>query len=221
MRWFNGKPGGWAAGLAVAAAGVAALFRSRRPPKKDRPSQQTDATNGSERLAVEQYNRERFTRCRKAAKLVTGWSAFNVAASALAADNTSGAWRYFFELSGFTSALGVVVGVGADYYFDRRDPTDQNPVESLESSERIEKLTLADAGFNASMAALGAYLWRRGVRTESTKLCGYGPALLRQGLVWGGVDAALYALSRRHRRQFELKLTTFAPRLEQRSSARG
>lgn len=191
--------------LAAGAVGaLAALWSSRR--SKQAESEQPRGTNGSERMAVRDFNQRRRTRTQRAMKLAVGWSAANTAVGAVGAVLEDGPACHFWEMHAGWNAFNTAVCVGAHRAAGREDPSEGGRLVALKKARRTEKLLLIDAALATGSVAAGAAMWRRGQKTGSERLRGWGPATLLEGAVAVVFDAGLWWLHRRRRRHFEVKI---------------
>lgn len=85
---------------------------------------------------------------------------------------------------------------GFGYYNLRNQSADIGLSKTIAEFHSFEKLLLFNAGLDVGYMAAGAYLWERGVRTDSDRLIGYGKSMILQGGFLFTFDLVLYAFSR-------------------------
>lgn len=155
---------------------------------------------------VRQFNQERIDRNRRALKVLLGWAATNVAVGVPAAIASEGRQQHFFEMTAAWNVVnGAIAGAGL-VGMSREDPGQGDLWEAVGASHSLEKVLALNVGLNMAYIAAGGFLWERGLRTESDRLRGYGPAMMIQGGFLLGFDSILFVATRRHRRNFELRL---------------
>ncbi len=199
------------AALVAGAIGVATLCwpnsATAEDPVESQDSAEADA-GGFEQLRVartdvEQFNQGRIDRNRQAMAVLFGWAVTNMAVGIPGALTTDGRRQHFFEM---TAAWNVVNAAIAGFGYvnsGREDAAAGDLIGSLSRAHSLEKVLLFNMGLNVAYIATGGYLWERGIRTDSDRLRGYGPAMMIQGGFLLGFDSILFATSRRDRRSFE------------------
>ncbi len=209
----------WMAAAAVAAGvvGTSLLVRKLRGNGEEVEGQKSRKTNGSEALALKEFDEDQQDRTGRALRLFLGWSVVNLGvggAGVLIQDDPQ--WRAFY---GANLACGALTGLAV--WVGRRGLSRWSEWPKVEESEEgkrplqrakfLETLAVADLSVALVSVGGGVYLARGGASPE---LQGLGRALLLQGVVLVVVDSLYLGATRRQRRKLETKLEVRAPRLE-------
>ena len=194
-------------GLAVGAVGAAALvwFRRRRKSKREAAS----ATNGSQRLAVNEFRSRHRRRNRRALKVLMVWAAANMAAGAVGRQSSTGWRRDFHEMNLAWNGVNAVIALAG--YKRWSDPDDSQLYDdganrAVYEATGTERLLAINCGLDVLYITAGTLMWQRGTRSDSPRLQGYGPSVILQGAFLLGFDTIWLAATRRHRRRFEDKI---------------
>lgn len=198
------------AALAAGAIGIATLLwpsdtsadqpdRESHTAEQDLAQTETDATR-----EVRQFNENRLTRNRRGMQTLLAWSALNIGTGTAGMLLTEGRTRHFHEMNAAWNVVNAAIAGFGYYAATSEDPDQGDRYEAVSSAHADEKLFLLNMGLNVSYIAGGAYLWERGVRTESDRLRGWGPSVIVQGAFLLVFDSTMYWLTRNHRRDFEI-----------------
>jgi|GEM_PF-2334796 len=205
------------AALAAGAIGIAALLwpsdaASDQRTLESAPSEYDRSDNGDDTTPeVRQFNEERRSRNRRGMQTLLGWSILNIGTSAAGVVLADGRQRHFHEMNAAWNVVNAAIAGFGWYNATTEDPDPSDRYDALASSHNLEKVFLFNMGLNVSYIATGAYLWERGLRTESQRLQGWGPSVIVQGAFLLVFDSAMYWLTRNQRRDFEISA---GPRLE-------
>lgn len=210
MGWFQKESSNSLGTVASVAAGaVAAATLGWWTMGRTKKSEAEKATNGSERLAADQFRRRHRRRNRSAMKILIAWATTNVGVGLVGRRTTTGATCDFYEMTALWNGTSLLAGIwGYRKWRDRGLPPveGQGTKEVIDEAEATERMLMASSLFDATSMATGAYLWEAGRSKNRERLQGYGPALVMQGAVSLGFDAVWLSLSRKHRREFEAKI---------------
>jgi len=144
---------------------------------------------------LEQINRDRISLNSNGMLILGGWAVSNLVVGGIGMTQTSGNVRYFHQMNAAWNTVNLAIA-GFGYYGLRNQSTSITLSETITEFHNFEKILLFNAGLDVGYMAIGAYLWERGIRTESARLKGYGQSMILQGGFLFVFDLVLYALSR-------------------------
>ena len=144
---------------------------------------------------LEQINRDRISLNSNGMLILGGWAVSNLVVGGIGMTQNSGNVRYFHQMNAAWNTVNLAIA-GFGYYGLRNQSTSITLSETITEFHNFEKILLFNAGLDVGYIAIGAYLWERGIRTESARLKGYGQSMILQGGFLFVFDLVLYALSR-------------------------
>jgi hypothetical protein len=125
-----------------------------------------------------------------------GWAVSNLIVGGIGITQTSGTTKYFHQMNAAWNGVNLAIA-GFGYTGLQNQSANSSLAETVTEFHNFEKILLFNAGLDIGYMALGAYLWERGRRTESSRLIGYGQSLLLQGGFLFTFDLVLYLLNTR------------------------
>jgi hypothetical protein len=144
---------------------------------------------------LEQVNRDRISLNSNGMLILGGWAVSNLVVGGIGMTQTSGNVRYFHQMNAAWNTVNLAIA-GFGYYGLRNQSTSLTLSETITEFHNFEKILLFNAGLDVGYMAIGAYLWERGIRTDSARLRGYGQSMILQGGFLFVFDLVLYVLSR-------------------------
>lgn len=145
-----------------------------------------------------QFNKERLNITKTGMLVLSGWALTNIAVGGYGNFAATGRTKYFHQMNAAWNLVNLGIGTFAYYQALQTDPSAFSLAQSLQESQSFEKILLLNIGLDVGYIATGAYLWERGIRINSNRLLGYGPALMLQGGFLLVFDAILYAAHNSH-----------------------
>jgi hypothetical protein len=124
-----------------------------------------------------------------------GWAVSNILIGGIGMTKTGGSVRYFHQMNTAWNTVNLAIA-GYGYYGLRNQSVNLSLAETISEFHSFEKILLFNAGLDVGYMALGAFLWERGLRKESSRLKGYGQSLILQGGFLFSFDIILYLLNR-------------------------
>lgn len=73
----------------------------------------------------------------------------------------------------------------------------------MEAQHSIEKILLFNAGLDLAYVAGGFYLKERGLRTDNSKLIGFGKSVILQGAFLLAFDGVMYGFHQTHLKELQ------------------
>lgn len=142
-----------------------------------------------------QINRDRIAMNSNGMLVLGGWAVTNIAIGSIGMSQTSGNIKYFHQMNAAWNTVNLTIA-GFGYYGLRNQSPDIGLSETITEFHNFEKILLFNAGLDVGYMAIGAYLWERGIRTDSERLRGYGQSMILQGAFLFVFDGILYFMSR-------------------------
>ena len=140
-----------------------------------------------------QFNKERLDITKTGMLVLSGWALTNIAVGGYGNFTANGRTKYFHQMNAAWNLVNLGIGTFAYLQALQTDPSSFSLAQSLQESQSFEKILLLNIGLDVGYMATGAYLWERGIRKDSNRLLGYGPALILQGGFLLVFDAILFA----------------------------
>ena len=140
-------------------------------------------------------NQDRISMNSNGMLVLGGWAVTNIAIGSIGMTQTSGNTKYFHQMNAAWNTVNLAIA-GFGYYGLRGQSADIGLSETITEFHNFEKILLFNAGLDVGYMAMGAYLWERGIRTDSERLRGYGQSMILQGAFLFVFDGILYFMSR-------------------------
>lgn len=140
-------------------------------------------------------NRDRISMNSNGMLILGGWAVSNMVIGGIGMTRTGGNLRYFHQMNAAWNTVNLAIA-GFGYRGLKNQSMDLNLTETITEFHNFEKILLLNTGLDVGYMALGAFLWERGLRKESSRLKGYGQSLILQGGFLFTFDLVLYLLNR-------------------------
>lgn len=140
-------------------------------------------------------NRDRISMNSNGMLILGGWAVSNMVIGGIGMTRTGGNLRYFHQMNAAWNTVNLAIA-GFGYRGLKNQSLDLNLTETITEFHNFEKILLLNTGLDVGYMALGAFLWERGLRKESSRLKGYGQSLILQGGFLFTFDLVLYLLNR-------------------------
>ena len=164
------------------------------------PSLSSFAQTGS---TLDLFNKEKNKTAKAGMSVLTVWGAGNLGWGLIAAGQTTGSNKYFYQMNamwgGINTALGVLGYLGA------RQSKKLSLAETIRSQYATEKTYILNAGLDLAYIGGGLYLRER-AKTEHKKperLKGYGESIILQGAGLFLLDATMFTVHNIHGRKLQ------------------
>lgn len=113
--------------------------------------------------------------------ILASWAGANIVQGSLAATNSKGSNKYFWNMNAYFNAVNLAVS-GYGLYAVKKEMTRKlSDSENYRKQNTIEKILLLNTGLDAAYIMGGLYLNERGKRLANEKTEGYGSSLILQG----------------------------------------
>lgn len=146
-------------------------------------------------INLEEINEKRLSTNSSGMLVLGGWAVSNLFIGGIGMTQTSGTTKYFHQMNAAWNTVNLAIA-GFGYYGLSNQSTGLGLSETITEFHNFEKILLFNAGLDVGYMAIGAFLWERGLRKDSTRMVGYGQSMILQGGFLFVFDAVLYFLSR-------------------------
>lgn len=146
-------------------------------------------------INLEEINEKRLSINSSGMLVLGGWAVSNLFIGGIGMTQTSGTTKYFHQMNAAWNTVNLAIA-GFGYYGLSNQSTGIGLSETITEFHNFEKILLFNAGLDVGYMAIGAFLWERGLRKDSTRMVGYGQSMILQGGFLFVFDAVLYFLSR-------------------------
>lgn len=150
------------------------------------------AQTSSESLADINYDRIQLNS--NGMLILGGWAVSNMVIGGIGMTQSSGNTFYFHQMNTAWNSVNLAIA-GFGYAGLRNQSVNLTVSETIFEFQNFEKILLFNAGLDVGYMAIGAYLWERGLRKESSRLTGYGQSMILQGGFLFAFDLILYFAS--------------------------
>jgi len=144
---------------------------------------------------LESINQNRISMNSNGMLVLGGWAVSNIIIGGIGMTQTGGNTKYFHQMNAAWNSVNLAIA-GFGYYGLQRQSAQMGLAETITEFHNFENILLFNAGLDIGYVALGAWLWERGIRKESTRLKGYGQSIILQGGFLFVFDTILYFVSR-------------------------
>ena len=144
---------------------------------------------------LESINQNRISMNSNGMLVLGGWAVSNIIIGGIGMTQTGGNTKYFHQMNAAWNSVNLAIA-GFGYYGLQRQSAQMGLAETITEFHNFENILLFNAGLDIGYMALGAWLWERGLRKESSRLEGYGQSIILQGSFLFAFDTILYFMSR-------------------------
>ena len=154
-----------------------------------------------------EFSRQRIQHQRTIGFTLGGYALANIAASGIAATQTSGETRYFHRMGVYWNLVNLgIAGLGL-LGSRKQQPGQESLDQAVRRHETMKQTLLLNAGLDVAYLAGGAYLIERANRPTDTgnpdQLRGYGKAVMVQGGFLLAFDVVNYLIFKKRDKQEE------------------
>lgn len=141
--------------------------------------------------ALQDFNQTRLEYNRSGMLILGSWAIGNMVWGGIGASQSSGEIKAFHQMNVYWNAVNLAIA-GFGFYQATREVPSAEFWATMEAQQSIEKTLLANAALDVAYMAGGLYLKERGLRTENSRLVGFGKSVMLQGAFLMAFDAILY-----------------------------
>ncbi|MBC6369094.1 hypothetical protein [Algoriphagus sp. AK58] len=147
--------------------------------------------------ALEEFNRTRLDYNRSGMLILGSWAIGNMVWGGIGASKTTGEVKAFHQMNLYWNAVNLAIA-GFGYYQATKEVPGTDFWATMEAQQSIEKILLVNAALDVSYMAGGLYMKERGLRTENSRLVGFGKSVILQGAFLMAFDAVMYGFHQAH-----------------------
>jgi len=140
------------------------------------------------------FNQQRLDKQRSGMLILGGWAIGNLATGLALRNRNSGPEKYFHLMNAGWGAVNLALAGFGYYGAVSTDPGSFGLYESMQETQRFQKILLFNAGLDVGYVMGGLYLLERGMHQEknSDRLKGFGRSIILQGAFLFAFDLVNY-----------------------------
>lgn len=122
------------------------------------------------------------------------WATINIFSGTAGYFLSENSTRYFHQMNAAWNLVNLSIAGISLYKLHQTDIQAQTYTHLLNEAQSLDRFLLLNTGLDIAYMATGAWLWERGIRTDSDRLTGYGKSLVLQGGFLLAFDLILFAV---------------------------
>ena len=147
--------------------------------------------------ALQDFNQTRLDYNRNGMLILGSWAIGNMVWGGIGASQSSGEVKAFHQMNVYWNAVNLVIA-GFGYYQATKEVPGTDFWATMEAQQSIEKILLVNAALDVAYMAGGLFLKERGLRTDNSRLVGFGKSVILQGAFLMAFDAIMYGFHNAH-----------------------
>lgn len=147
--------------------------------------------------ALQDFNQTRLDYNQKGMLILGSWAIGNMVWGGVGASQSSGEVKAFHQMNVYWNAVNLAIA-GFGYYQATKEIPGTDFWATMEAQQSIEKILLVNAALDVAYMAGGLYLKERGLRTDNSRLVGFGKSVILQGAFLMAFDAVMYGFHHAH-----------------------
>lgn len=147
--------------------------------------------------ALQDFNQTQLDYNRNGMLILGSWAIGNMVWGGIGASQSSGEIKAFHQMNVYWNAVNLTIA-GFGYYQATKELPGTDFWATMEAQQSIEKILLVNAALDVAYMAGGLYLKERGLRTDNSKLVGFGKSVILQGAFLMAFDAVMYGFHNVH-----------------------
>lgn len=147
--------------------------------------------------ALTEFNQTRLDYNREGMLILGGWAVSNMIWGGIGASQTTGETKAFHQMNLYWNSVNLIIA-GFGYWQATKEVPGTDFWATLEAQQGIEKVLLVNAALDLAYMAGGLYLKERGLRTDNSRLIGFGKSIILQGAFLMAFDGVMYGFHQAH-----------------------
>lgn len=147
--------------------------------------------------ALQDFNQTRLDYNRSGMLILGSWALGNMVWGGIGANQNTGEVKAFHQMNMYWNAVNLAIA-GFGYYQAIKEVPGTDFWATLEAQQSIEKILLINSALDVAYMAGGFYLKERGLRTDNTRLVGFGKSVILQGAFLMAFDAVMFGFHQTH-----------------------
>lgn len=151
---------------------------------------------------LKDFNQTRIDYNQKGMLILGSWAVGNMVWGGIAAGQTFGETKAFHQMNLYWNSVNLIIA-GFGYWQAIKETPGTDFWATMEAQQSIEKILLFNAGLDLADVAGGFYLKERGLRTDNSKLTGFGKSVILQGTFLLAFDGVMYGFHQTHSKELQ------------------
>mgnify|MGYP006200084509 FL=1 len=147
--------------------------------------------------ALQDFNQTRLDYNRSGMLILGSWAIGNMVWGGIGANQSTGEVKAFHQMNLYWNAVNLAIA-GFGYYQATKEVPGTDFWATMEAQQSIEKILLVNAALDVAYMAGGLYMKERGMRTDNSRLVGFGKSVILQGAFLMAFDAVMYGFHQAH-----------------------
>jgi hypothetical protein len=147
--------------------------------------------------ALQDFNQTRLGYNRSGMLILGTWAIGNMVWGGIGASQTSGEVKAFHQMNLYWNSVNLVIA-GFGYYQATKEVPGTDFWATMNAQQSIEKILLVNAALDVAYMAGGLYMKERGLRSDNSRLVGFGQSVILQGAFLMAFDAVMYGFHQAH-----------------------
>lgn len=147
--------------------------------------------------ALQEFNQTRLDYNRNGMLILGSWAVGNMVWGGIGASQSTGETKAFHQMNLYWNSVNLLIA-GFGYWQATKESPGADFWATMEAQQGIEKVLLVNAALDVAYMAGGLYLKERGLRTDNSKLVGFGKSVILQGAFLMAFDAVMYSFHHAH-----------------------
>lgn len=144
-----------------------------------------------------QFNQTRLDYNQTGMLILGSWAVGNVVWGGIGASQSVGEVKAFHQMNLYWNTVNLAIA-GFGYWQATKEVPGTDFWATLEAQHGIEKVLLFNTALDLGYIAGGLYLKERGLRTDNSRLVGFGKSLILQGAFLMAFDAVMVGFHQAH-----------------------
>lgn len=146
---------------------------------------------------LQAFNQTRIDYNQKGMVILGSWAIGNMVWGGIGASHTTGEVKAFHQMNLYWNTVNLAIA-GFGYWQATKEVPGTDFWATMEAQQSIEKTLLVNAALDVAYMAGGLYMKERGIRTDNSRLVGFGKSVILQGAFLMAFDAVMYGFHQVH-----------------------
>jgi hypothetical protein len=147
--------------------------------------------------ALTEFNQTRLDYNREGMLILGGWAVSNMVWGGIGASQSTGETKAFHQMNLYWNSVNLLIA-GFGYWQATKEVPGTDFWATIEAQQGIEKVLLLNGALDLAYMAGGLYLKERGLRTDNSRLIGFGKSIILQGAFLMAFDGVMYGFHQVH-----------------------
>ena len=150
--------------------------------------------------ALKEFNQVRLDHNQRGMMILGTWALGNMVWGGIGACQTNGETKAFHQMNLYWNSVNLLIA-GFGYWQATKEVPGTDFWATMEAQQGIEKVLLVNAALDVAYMAGGLYMKERGLRTDNSRLIGFGKSVILQGAFLMAFDGIMYGFHHAHAKE--------------------